>query len=288
MAITHNTGITQYLKYGTSSSADTAIGRVTGGELRQDSGLSWQGSVGGKHVENFGIWAGGGTATLEVYNSTVVAYAQRASYTSPSLTALTFGGGLVGGNAKEFTQTGCYINSLDVGISLNSMLTATIEWFATDQADAVLGDLPALSGDAWRWFEGQCSFAGSTYALQSSRFTLNNGLQRLADIETKAATEVLIPESFAIGPERVTASFEMLTQPLTTAWHLHGDAGVTGVSAVISCSDGTDTLTFTLANLAGRATRLPFATNEGLVVFSLDLEAEPNASDSLTIAYSGG
>ena len=285
MGITHNTGITEYLMYGTSTDPDTYAGRVTGGELRADSGLSWQGSVGGKHASNFGIWAGGGTATLDVYNSTLLAFAKRSSYTSPSLTTLCFGGGLIGGNNVEFKQTGCKLNSFDVSLAIGGIMTATVEWFAMAQADDMIASGPTQNGSVWRWFQGQCTFNGSTYSLQSAKCSLNNGLQRIADIETTTAGSLMLPGDLAIGPEKVTAAFEMLAKP-GTAMNLHQDGGVTGLSALIQASDGTHTLSFTLANLAGRSTRLPFASNEGLVVFSLDLEAEPNNSTSLTIAYS--
>jgi len=99
MAIVHDTGITQYLEYGTGATSDTYAGRVTGGELRADPNRIWRPSVGGKHAAARGIINIGGSATIEVADKTLISYFSRTSFTNPALTSLTFEGALLGDNS---------------------------------------------------------------------------------------------------------------------------------------------------------------------------------------------
>ncbi len=280
------TGIAQYLKYGTGATADTYAGRVTGGEVAQDSAMVWRPSVGGKNALGRGIAIIGGRASIEVANSTLLAYFTRASFTSPSLSSLTFEGAYVGTDAHGWTHTGCQINSLEVALGVGDPLTATLEWFATDQADQGSPTVPTGSATHWEWYQGTCTFNGTTYTLQRMTVRADNGLERYSDIETHATNALVLPEGFKVGSQKVSVSAEMLTRPSTSLWNLHEDAAVSGVTAQVSATDGVHTITFALANLAGSRVRMPFETDDGMVVFSLDLEGEPNASNTLTISYS--
>lgn len=285
MAITLNTGISQYLKYGTSS-ANTYAGRVTGGELRKESGLIWRPSTGGKHGAGSGITSLGGTATIEIADATLINYFTRTSYTSPSLTPLVFEGALVGQNNYGWTQSGCVINSLDVEVGVGDALTATIEWMATDEAEQAAPSPPTHSGTRWEWFHGECTLNGGTYKLQRMRLSASNNCEPLSSIEDKSANAWRRPEDFKVGKQTVTLSAEMIQRPSTTMWNLHEDTLVTGVSALVQCTNGVNTLTFQLANLGGVSGRMPFEGDDGTVIFALEFEGEPNASDTLAISYS--
>ncbi len=283
MAVTKDTGITQYLKYGTGADADTYCGRVTGGELRADARRIWRPSVGGAHGVGRGILDIGGTATIEVAEATLLNYFQRASYTNPSLSALVIEGGLYGQN-KSFKQTGCYLGTLDFDFAVGDALTATIGWQAVDQAISTAGSAPAQAGTHWEWFQGACLFNGTAYKLQRLRFSASNNLEPISDIETKASNYWL-PTDIKIGKLTCEVNLDMIQVPGTTAWDLAADTDVTDLVAVMSATDGSNTITITVSNLAGSTTRVPLEGDDSLVVVSMSLSAEPNATDTLAIAY---
>ena len=286
MAITYDTGLGEYLNYGTAS-ANTNAGRVTGGELRANPNHIWRPSIQGKHASGRGIWNGGGTATIEVADATLIGYGLRASMTSPGLTALYFEGGMVdtGGNIQGWTQSGCAIDSVEVSIAVGDPLTATITWLASDQADNEAPSSTSPSATHFEWFEGACTFDALTYALQSMTFTVNNNLEPISSVEAKGANTLVLPEDFKIGKETVTMSADMLVFPGTTHWNLHEDIAVTGLGAVISAVSGGHTITCTLANVAGTAVRMPFAADDGSVLFHFEGEGEPNNTTTVAFTY---
>jgi len=287
MAITHDTGITQYLSYGTGATADTYAGRVISGNLFGDPNRVWRPSIGGKHAaaRNAPVRLGG-TATIEVADATLIGYFSRSSYTKPAMNALTFEGGLAGDNNTGWTQTGCYINSIEARMSVGEPLVCTIEWVATDEAAQ---GTPAAQDEMaahFEWFEGTSTLNGTTYGLQSLTVRGSNNLEALTTIETKGSNVKVLPQDFKVGKETIEISAEMLARPTSnTLWDIHDDVDLSGMSAILSATavGSAATITFTLANLAGGAHRMPFEADDGTVVFTLDMAAEPNASDSLAI-----
>ena len=283
-----STGISQYLEYGLGATADTYAGRVTGGEIRKETNLVWRPSVGGKHAPGrSGVANIGGSATIEIADKTLLNYFTRASYTAPSLTALTFEGATMGDIGYGWTQTGCYINGLNVDLAVGEPLTATIDWLALDEAANAAPSVPTQSATHFEWYEGECTIGGTTYKLQRLGFAASNGCQAISSIENKTTNALALPESIVVGKFTCTVTAEVLSRPSTSMWDLHEDALPVGVGAVVQCTGvtGGHVITFTLKNLAGRSARMPYTNDDGLVVFALDLEAEPNASDSLTIDY---
>ncbi len=284
MALTHDTGISQYLKYGTGATADTYAGRVTGGRIGADAARVWRSSVGGKHAAARGIVVPSGSATIEVADKTLISYFRRASFTNPSLTALTFEGACIGDNNYGWTQTGCRINSLDVKIAIGEPLTVGIEWLATAEADQAAPSAPNQSATHFEWFEGSCTLGNTTYGMQSFGFKAENGLEALSTIETKSATTKLLPQDFRVGIEKITGvSIEMLAKPSTSMWGIHADTDVSNIGAVITATSGAASITFTLANLAVNSREMPFEGADGAILYKLEMSGEPNSSTTLVI-----
>ncbi len=287
MAVVHNTGLSQYLEYGTGAVAGTYAGRVTGGEIFGDPNAVWRGSVGGKYARGSGIASIGGTATIEIADATLISYFSRTSYTDPTMTALSFEGGLQGDNNADWLHTGCYMNTLEASISINDALTCTIGWVATDEAEGTWDAGPTQSATHFEWFEGACTLdAQTTFAMQSMTIRASNGLEALSNIETKSSNTKRLPQDFKIGAETVEASITMLAKPscaTTDMWAIHEDTLITGMGAVMAATSGGTTVTITLANMAGAAHRMPFESEDGLVLFALELSGEPNNASTLTI-----
>ncbi len=283
MAISEVTGICQYLKYGPSS-ANTAIGRVTGGSMGSRSNLTWQSNIGGKHALLRGMAEIGGTATIEVVDATFLAYALRASTSLPALTALYIEGG---DSTRSFTQSGCAINSMEFSLSVGSPLTMTVEWFALDQALNSSPALPATSSTIWQWAQGACTFNGSQYAMQSMTVRVNNNLTRASSLDSHSADTLYIPEDLFIGNEQVSASMTFLEYPGSALTFLHEDTAVSGLAAVMSCvqASPSSSFTVTLANLAGEAVSMPFVGDGGVVTWSFEGSCQPNEANSIAVAF---
>lgn len=280
------TGISQYLKYGTGGSADTYAGRVVGGSWDGDSQGDWVGAAGGSGRPGWGIAKLGGSAQIEVADATLLSYFTRRSFTNPSLQALTFEGAYANPTGAGWTQTSCYLSTIEVSLSVSSPLTATIGWEATDEAAAGSYSAPTAGASMWQWYHGQCTLNGATYYLQSMRMSASNSLEAWSSVEAKSINQWRLPTAFHIGKQVVSLSCEMYSTPSTSLWNIHEDVPISNAGAVIKTTDGAHTLTFTLANLLVKTHRMPFEGEDGAVLYSLEMAGNPYASDTLTIAYS--
>ncbi len=301
MAINYNTGISQYLAWGTTSSPSTYCGRIIGGELFSDANRSWEGSVGGKHHTLRGIWRGGGraeiepTSDLDSYN--LLTKFQRSSWTNPALTLVSFAGGCTlptSGARGAFKQlnaaesgAGCYINTLSAECAMGQFLRCTLEWEAFNQAVDASPAMPTPTGSPWAWFHGTCNLNDLTLYLQRISFSATNNLEPLSSVESKSANSLVLPEDFKIGNEVVTCTMEALQFPGTNYWELQNDTDVTALTATIGVTSGSAVLTFTLNNLAIDSMRQAFQGSDGTVTWAITASTEPNAATSLAISQSG-
>lgn len=285
MSVNYRTGINQFLKFGTGATATTYAGRVTGGEIAGDSGLVWRPSVGGKAGRGYGMWRGGGRATIEVADATLLNYFQRSSWTSPAMTALTFEGG-TSSAGEAFTQTGCYINELELAMAVGDPLSATIAWLAGNEAPQAAPSIPTPAATHWEWFQGGCTILSSTRHLQRLSISVSNGLDPLSSIETKTTNSLRLPEGFKIGYERVTFSATMLEYPGTALWQVYGDNPTAVVTLSATVTDGTHTLTASVAAGSVSTARMPFEAEDGAVLWDISGECTPNESTAFTLSYS--
>jgi hypothetical protein len=69
-------------------------------------------------------------------------------------------------------------------------------------------------------------------------------------------------------------------------WQPFNEDPQDGLAAVVQVADGTNTMTFTMANLTVTGNRMPFEGDDGAVVWALEMSAEPNMNNSLAITYS--
>jgi hypothetical protein len=274
-----DTGLEQFLDWGTATKISASVGKVTGGSLEWDSALQHREGIGAQDSIVGGPIVLGGSFDVILQSEAILDYAFRTGYTSPSMTALCFAGGTTGAGRK---QTGAYINTLGLSGSVGEALTASIEWMAL--TDATYSTAPtAYDTDlTWEWYNATCSIDGQALECQSFEVSLNNNLEPIYSIDAKTDNQKRWPDSLKIGSQEVSVSCDVLTRPGdTTIADIIADSLSTDNTISITYlggTSGTDTMTIALSNLARVSCSEPFVVGGGLVTYSLQFEAKKDAS----------
>jgi hypothetical protein len=274
------TGLNQFLDWGTATTISACVGKVTGGSLNHDSALVHREGIGAQDGIVGGPVVPGGTADVIVQDATLLGYAKRASLTAPSMTALCFAGGYAGEGRK---QTGAYINTMRLSCSVGEPLTASIEWIALTDADYATAQKAYLTGSTFEWFAGTASIGGSTsLECQSFEFNLNNNLEPVYSLDAKTTNQMRWPDSVKIGSQEVTLNVDCLIRPSTTAIaDIFGDTlgiATTCVFTLVGGTSGTQTITLTVTTLSRKSAPIPFVIGGGLVTYSLSYEAPKDSA----------
>ena len=171
-----DTGIVEFLDWGTTSSITASVGKVTGGTIVGDSAAVHREAVGAQDKVTGGGIPYGGDCTFMAANYDLLTYAVRSAYTSPSLTDLTFAGG-VSGYARQ--QTGCQINTMDLSCAIGEPLSANISWLGI--ADSAYATAPQdyLADISYEWFAGVVTLDGDPVQCTGFTISLNNNLEQI-------------------------------------------------------------------------------------------------------------
>lgn len=282
-----DTGLIQFLDWGTGSTVNASIGKVTGGDMTPDSNLQHREGIGANDHIVGGPITLGGNATVQLQSESILSYAIRSGFTSPSLTALSFAGGKQAAGRKH---TGCYINTLGLTCSVGEALAASIAWLGTGQ-DVYTTAATAHSSDVtWEWFTATATIAGSAARQVTSwEISLNNNVEPVWTLDTSTAGQMRLPDALHIGSQEITFKCDVLVQPdATDIGDILGDTLATNSTAslvVKGGTSGTDTMTIALSNLSRKSAAIPFVVGGGLVTYSLEFECKKNASCiSITVA----
>jgi hypothetical protein len=269
------TGLNQFLDWGTATTVNACVGKVTGGSLNYDSALAHREGIGAQDSIVGGPIVPGGSMDVIVQDASLLAYAKRASVTAPTMTALCFAGGYSGAGRK---QTGAYINTMRLACSVGEPLTASIEWLAlTDEAYAT-AQQTYLTGSTFEWFTGTASVGGSTtLEVQSFELNINNNLEPIYSLDAKTTNQMRWPDSIKIGSQEITLNVDCLIHPSTVAIaDIFGDTlgiATTCVFTLVGGTAGTQTATLTVTTLSRKTSPIPFVVGGGLVTYALSYEA---------------
>ncbi len=273
-----DTGLNQYLDYGTSPTPTASCGRVTSGSMDSPSGLVHRPSIGSGDMIVGGQVTFTGNFDVILQSATLIAYALRGGTSvAPTLTALAFGGG-VSGSAR--VQTGAYIDSLTLRCAVGEPLTAGIGWQALNDAvySTVPFSLPAMSTKTYEWFYGTSTVEGRTVYVQGFEISLNNSITPWYDLDAGVAASLRKPVGLKIGNQKVTCRVDCLAGPSATAIaDMIGDDLATNISC--SCVlAGTNTITLGLSNLSRVSQPRPLVNADGTVQYTFSYEAPDNAT----------
>jgi hypothetical protein len=276
-------GVGQYFGYGTSA-ADTAIGIVTGGDLGWNPNIQTRQGIYAQAADVGGSMSAAGTASIALQAKALFTTAGnlvRASATNPTINALVFEGG-ASGDSSAWKHTGCKLTSTTFACAVDGPLTADIAWVGTGEA-AATGTTPAVSAQlTYEWHSGVVTIGGSALLCQDMSLAVTTGVAPYWSLDTKADHKRM-PDGLTVGSQNVTLTCNVLTFPGSIdAWVL-ADAPAGNIAASFAFT-GTDTITFTLANLTCTSMGIPFQAGDGAVVYPLGFKAKPNDITALTIA----
>ncbi len=282
------TGLGQYFLY--NDGTDKIIGLVTGGDMPWDPNIQDREGIGAQHVMVGGSMAPGGNVTCIVQNKaffTTAGNVVRASSTNPTINALIFEGGhdpLVTDNSSDWRHTGCKVTSATFSCDIDGALVANVAWIGTAEAAGSTTPVAAATNLTYEWFSGVVTVDTSALLAQNMNLKVGTGVRPYYSLDTKADHKRM-PDGLIIGSQDVELSCSLLTHPGITrveSWLL-ADSPAVNIAASFAFT-GTDTITFTLANLACTGIGQPFEPGDGTVIYPVSFRGKKNSTSTLTIA----
>jgi hypothetical protein len=247
MAQGHVTGLMQYLLWGVSTPT-SGTGVVSGGDLSVDPDARQRQGIGGQEIRRGGLCKFGGKADLYVtaLNQALCAYGLRASYPSGALTVLQLEGG-----ADEWGRqyTDALITDLGLDFAQGEGFKASLGWGSLGIAASSGGAMVAETNLDLEDYEWVVSFGGTEYSVQAFGIKVNNNVTFKSAADTKTANQKRWPQWANTGAEELTVDLTTeLPLPAATL-DLWEDLLPSNLGAVMTGSNGTNTLALTLTNL---------------------------------------
>ena len=280
-----DSGLVEYLDWGTTTTIATSVGKVTGGAITPgDSAAVHREAIGAQDKVTGGPIPVGGNATFQVANYDLLTYAVRSAFTAPTLTEVCLAGGVVGYGRK---QTGCKINTLELSCAIGEPLTANMSWLGlTDEADATAAK-SYLSDVVFEWFMAATLINSAAVQCTGFTLTINNNLEHVWTLDTSTAASRRLPDAIRIGSQQVALSVDVLTRPDATAYtDILADTLAVDIPALFTFSDGGasagEDFTITLSQLSRFTAPIPLVVGGGMVTYTQTFEA-PNDTSCISI-----
>ncbi len=275
-----DTGLGQFLDWGTGTDISYAVGKVTGGSLGPyESALAHREGIGAQDDIVGGPVVMQGDFTVTLQSEALLAYALRSSYTAPTLTALSFAGGNSGDGRK---QTGCYINTLGLTCSVGESLTANIGWMGLTDAVYTTEQKSYLTDYTWNWFKGTATIGGATLECQSFDISVSNNIEPIYSLDAKTTNQMRWPDSLKIGSQELSVTVDCLETQYATIFPALVQDDLAQNNAItftfVGGTSGTDTMTIALTNLARVSASAPWTVGGGLVSYTYGFEAKKDCA----------
>ena len=258
-----------------------AFGIVTGGGREESANIEKRGGISGKSVMRGGVYeCSCSPEVLITYDTkTLLQKALRASYPSGALPEIEV---RVGGGVEYWEFNNAKIDSAEVEVRYEEAATASFEIQGKSRTRTVAAlASPTLSSEnTMEWAFGNVTIGGVNYNCQRARLSISNNVFRYGDCDTKAASLKRLPVGIKEGTQEIELEVEIQTEHNVD---LSADTIVSNIGAVITLSDGTNTITFTLTNLALDERGWDFTGDDEIAAWSATLLADDNSA-VLTIA----
>ena len=267
------TGEIQYLIWDEQGSAVyTSPGMIIGGEIRAAHDDMLRRGAGGQSIFSAGPMEFRCTPRVYLVNESKVLVGY-ATQTAGALTEVVLKGGTA---AFDFLLENAVINSLRVSGSPGEPVVADFDFIGKKETEAAVGDTQeAIAGQLFDFYYDAVTIGGSPYKCQGFELEVNNNCRYRFDLDAKGADVKRLPTSIAVGIEEVRLRVDLL-EKLT--WDVDADAPARTTAAVVVVGDGTNSITFTFANLGFTGPRaMPFVAGDGDVVWSYNLIGKPGS-----------
>ena len=279
---TTDTGVVEAAAWSTDSWVSSlSFGIVTGGGREESANIEKRSGISGKSVRRGGIYeCSCSREVLITYDSlALLNLALRASYPTGALTAFEV---RIGGGVEYWEFNNAKIDSLEVEVRYEEAATASfeIQGLTRTRTVAALSAPTLTSENTMEWAFGNVTVGGSNYNCNRARLSINNNVFRYGDCDTKAASAKRLPVGIKEGTQEIELEVEIQTEHNVD---LAADTITSNLAAVITLSDGTNSITFTLSNLALDERGWDFTGDDEIAAWSATLLADDNSA-ALTIA----
>ncbi len=273
----NETGLLQYASWDEDGDTPTLVspGLITGGEPYGEYSHPARHGLGGQTLPFAEGFRAGCRLDVNVTNESkiLLGYAVRASYPAGALTEILVKAGTA---SYDFLYRHALINSLRVSCAPEQPLAASLDIIALTETEDTTGDtVEAIAVGLMPWGNGSITIGGSPYDCVGYELNLNNGCGYRFDLDAKSADEKRWPTSIRTGREQVTLSVQLREK---LVFDVDADAPATNLAAVITGNDGTNTITFTFANLrhtGGR--RMPFVNEDDDTIWPYQFAGVPGS-----------
>lgn len=240
-------GLFQWLKWGTASASDS-IGVLTGGDLTTDPDARQRTGAGGNEMRRGGLVKIGGTATFDVTatNQALVAAGLRASYPRGALTPVYFAGG-ADDWGLQYDST--WLTDVSIDYAQGAGLKASVTWGGLSIATCAGSSMDSEANLSLEDYEFVITVEGAEYGVTTFGIRLSNNVGFSSNGNTKAAGQKRWPNTRRLGIETLTIDLTTdipIPQATLDIWE---DLLPNNLGAVLTGTNGTDTLTMTLTNL---------------------------------------
>jgi len=265
------TAVLEWLKWDTATTYKSP-GLLSGGEVYAESDMAIRRGSSNQASFFAGPVTFGGSATMLATLDTK-ALVQKAVRAAGVLTALNIYGGTA---AVDLLHAGSLIKSLRASGRVDEPMECSIDWLALTETEAATGGAPvALTSDLFSYGGAAVTIGASPFKCQGWELSLNNNLQHYRTLDAKSATTKRLPTGITPGTEEIEFSADFLDKH---TWDVDEDAPAVNLGAIVAYTDGANSITFTLTNLARRGRRsLRIETESGLIIWRYQFIAKPGA-----------
>lgn len=276
------TGSFLYCDYGVSASTiSTSVGKVTGGTWALNNNPQHREGIGTTDTMVPGTQSFNGSINFDVQEKTLIQKAIRTNFTSPTMTALTFAGGIIG-DAMQFKS--CLIDTLTLSQEVNGCIKAALGFKGLECVTYTAAAMAAQTALTREWYKTTATINSTGYTMQSWTLDIRNNLQEYWSLDAAGTTnQTRWPDGIAIGRQEVSFRCSILTRPTTNMIaDILNDAPATDNEVSIAVATD-DTITIALAGLMATEISPPFDVGNNIIRYDLAFEAPYNLSTAVSI-----
>jgi hypothetical protein len=236
------TGLTQWLKWGTTAPPGTAVGILKAGGFDEDPQVRTRLGVGGLRLRVGGLMKWTPSATYYLTNTNLALFnaSFRASYPRGALTPVV----LAGGNADDGTQySWCYVTEATLDYQAEEGVTVS-QTFVSIYRTTVDGSTMVTEANLdFEDYQCTATIPGGSSGVTSASIRVQNTVTPWTAGDAKSSGYERWPLGLDQGIEDVTVSFNCRNRMDEATLGLEDDVMPKDLDFVLTFSNGTDTLT---------------------------------------------
>lgn len=254
--------------------------QVVSGEMGHNEGddINHYDGIGGQYAKcRPGVAPGGNVETL-LQDGILLGsnYARRSAVELLPDEIGAIQGGLMNVAGGGKTQTGCYIDSVEISCEVGEPVRVSYTWLALSETADIIAPADLCATPIFCWQTGQLEIDSSEFLCQSFTFTLKNNLRPVFSLDAGVVGSMRCPDAIVPGIMEVSLSAEvrdesgidlMADRPAAIQFHFAAGNG-SGRTLVIDTSSS--------AGLNPTSAPVRFVGGSDDVTYAIEAEANHN------------